>query len=353
MPEQENPKAGSELRSSTTAPLIFISHDTRDSELAEAFSKLLSSVSAGVLKSFRSSDKTGTQGIEYGTEWYPKLMSKLGSASDVVCLLTPRSVDRPWILYEAGVAKGRLDTPVHGVALGIPISRASVGPFAQFQNCADDEPALTKLVMQLVARIPGSEPDREAIQVQVAAFIQRVKSVLVSLDKASAPTMQKPANEDNTVAKLFEEVKVMFQDLPSRLDSQICDGTDRSKKRRLRRFHPMMFEEMMMIGFDEGSGPDAVGILIMCSFFRDDLPWLYEIGLETYRALQSGDVRAAEQALDRFRRIAKFTTRGPWMEEMGLSMKEMDMYLMELPSMIETMMHRWVGSKAKTSSGRK
>lgn len=33
-------------------PLVFISHDTRDAELAEAFSKLLSSVSAGVLNLF-------------------------------------------------------------------------------------------------------------------------------------------------------------------------------------------------------------------------------------------------------------------------------------------------------------
>ena len=42
---------------SVAAPMIFISHDTRDAELAEAFSTLLSSVSAGVLRSFRSSDR--------------------------------------------------------------------------------------------------------------------------------------------------------------------------------------------------------------------------------------------------------------------------------------------------------
>ena len=33
-----------------THPLVFISHDTRDADLAEAFSNLLKSVSAGVLK---------------------------------------------------------------------------------------------------------------------------------------------------------------------------------------------------------------------------------------------------------------------------------------------------------------
>ncbi|MBS1504583.1 MAG: hypothetical protein JST32_21165, partial [Bacteroidetes bacterium] len=57
------------LTASAKNPLVFISHDTRDADIAEAFSKLLSSVSAGVLKSFRSSDRKGTQGIEYGVEW--------------------------------------------------------------------------------------------------------------------------------------------------------------------------------------------------------------------------------------------------------------------------------------------
>ena len=99
------PQEPPELMPSSARSLVFISHDSRDAELAEAFSKLLSSVSAGVLKSFRSSDRKGSQGIEYGTEWYPELMKKLNAASDVVCLLTQRSLERPWILYEAGVAK--------------------------------------------------------------------------------------------------------------------------------------------------------------------------------------------------------------------------------------------------------
>lgn len=98
------PEEVQELAPSSAGSLVFISHDSRDADLAEAFSKLLSSVSAGVLKSFRSSDRKGSQGIEYGTEWYPELMKNLSAASDVVCLLTHRSIERPWILYEAGVA---------------------------------------------------------------------------------------------------------------------------------------------------------------------------------------------------------------------------------------------------------
>ncbi len=130
--------------------MVFISHDTRDAEIAEAFGTLLKRVSAGVLKSFRSSDKKGNQGIEYGVEWYPEIIKNIQGATDVVCLLTPNSVDRPWILFEAGMAKGKLNTPILGVALGLSLTKASSGPFAQFQNCSGDEDSLCKLVFQLV-----------------------------------------------------------------------------------------------------------------------------------------------------------------------------------------------------------
>ena len=63
--------------------LVFINHDTRDAKLAEAFSALLKSVSAGVLKSLRTSDKKGNQRIEYGVEWYPEIIRNIQEASDV------------------------------------------------------------------------------------------------------------------------------------------------------------------------------------------------------------------------------------------------------------------------------
>jgi hypothetical protein len=77
------------LSSSVSGPQVFISHDTRDAELAEAFSKLLRSVSAGMIKSFRSSDKKGNEGIDFGDEWYKRLMAKLQTTSDVVCGVDP------------------------------------------------------------------------------------------------------------------------------------------------------------------------------------------------------------------------------------------------------------------------
>ncbi len=333
----ESIKDEDDIEVSSGSPLVFISHDSKDAEFAEAFSELLKSVSAGMLKSFRSSDKKGTEGIEYGDEWYKRLMSKLESASDVVCLFTERSLDRPWILYEAGVAKGKLNTPVYGIALGIPLRRVSTGPFYQFQNCGDSDDELTKLVLQLASRISELEPYPDVVRTQVGVFKTKVKKVLANLSTSKGETKDSTV-DDTSVAKLFEEVKVMLRDLPSRIDDRLADGINLIRRRR-RRFHPMMFEEMMHMS---SKSDDPVGILMIASLLRDDIPWLYEIAMEVYRTAKSGDPKAAEEAMMRFRDAAKFTMRGPFMEEFGVSSKEMHMMMMELPHLLDNYMERFL-----------
>ncbi len=331
---------------SAESPLVFISHDGRDAELAEAFSKLLKSVSAGMLKSFRSSDKKGTEGIEFGDEWYKRLMSKLEAASDVVCLLTERSLDRPWILYEAGVAKGKLGTSVNGLALGVSLSRVSTGPFYQFHNSDDSEESLTKLTLQLCRRIPSLEPDEDVIKNQVQAFKKSVDEVLKKMTTHKKPE-EKPSIDESAVAKVLEEMKLLVRDLPMRFEQRIIEGPERYKSRRFRRIHPMMLEELTHMVSRRSDAP--IGILVLASFMRDDFPWLYELGLEAYRTAKSGNYRATHEALRIFRDAAEFTLRGPFLEEMGMLSKETHMMFRELPMIIDNYMHRFDKHRKKDS----
>lgn len=321
--------------------LVFISHDTRDAKLAEAFSALLKSVSAGVLKSFRTSDKKGNQGIEYGVEWYPEIIKNIQEASDVVCLLTERSVNRPWILFEAGMAKGKLETPILGVALGITLKYASTGPFAQFQNCGDDEESLTKLVFQLVDRIPNSEPDEETIKFQVGKFKESIAEILKTNNKATDKNVAESSIKDNSSAKLFEEIKVMFKDLPSRIEGNMHPEFRRHKKRR---FHPMMMEEMMHM-----SKNSKVGILVGLNILRDGMPWLYDIGIETLRVIDSNrSVKEKEQSFQEFREIIEMTSRHTIMREiMDFDSKDDFMVYEETPRMLMHAMERYFVRKRK------
>jgi hypothetical protein len=336
MTESEKSKGSPDadvLAPSATGPLVFISHDSRDADLAEAFSKLLKSVSAGMIKTFRSSDKKGTDGIDFGDEWYKRLMARLQSTSDVVCLFTERSLDRPWILFEAGVAKGKLSTPVVGVALGVPLSRVSAGPFYQFQNMDDSEADLAKLVHQLARRVPSLELDPDVVRVQVQAFKSAEAELLKSL---TGPTGKKTATdevEESSVAKLVEEMKA----LPSRVAERLAEMGDPVRRRRTHRLHPLMLEELMRVSGEPG---DPVAILMAASLIRDDLPWLYELAMEVYRAVKSGDTEAIEREMTRLRRFSEIATHGPFMEELGFGDRESHMLAMEFPRMLEHMLRR-------------
>lgn len=291
-----------------------------------------------MLKSFRSTDKKGNEGIDFGDEWYEKLMTKLEAASDVVCLFTERSLDRPWILYEVGVAKGKLNRRVHGIALGVTLNRVNTGPFYYFQNCDGSEEELTKLVLQLARRVPGIEPDADVVRTQVKAFRAAAEKILEKFGGKG----DKPPAEENPMARLVEEMKSLVRDLPSRVAERMTELGDPLRRKRLRRFHPMMIDELLHMTGEPG---DPIGILMAASVFRDDAPWLYELAMEAYRAAQSGDPASVKSVITRIHRFAEMMMRGPLMEDFGIGGKEMHMFMMEFPRMLEHMLHRTIEEK--------
>lgn len=332
------------LASSVVSPLVFISHDTRDAELAEAFSKLLKSVSAGMIKTFRSSDKKAGEGIDFGDEWYKRLMEKLQTTSDVVCLFTERSLDRPWLLFEAGVAKGKLSTPVVGIALGVSLDRITTGPFYQFQNMDDSEADLIKLVDQLARRVPGLEVDPDVVRAQVQAFKSTETQVLKALSAG-----QKKSNpgepEESPFAKVMEELKT----LPHRVAERLAELGEPQRRRRMRRLHPMMFEELARVAGDPG---DPVAVLMAASLVKDDMPWLYELALEVYRTAKTGNASAIERELKRLRSFSEVMVRSPLLDELGSGGKESYMFAMEFPRMLEHTLHRSLVAKPPAAKRR-
>src|SRR5262249_1142258 len=157
-----------------------------------------------------------------------------------------------------GVAKGKSDTPTFGVAIGVPLDKASTGPFAQFQNCAADEDSLTKLAMQLIRRNPGASPREEAVKRQVKAFLETVGEVMKKRgDKGKGDDA--PTVDETTIAKMFEEVKVMFRALPDDVEQRLGRSMRRGMKRE-REFHPVMLEAILLDPmFEEKFGDASMG----------------------------------------------------------------------------------------------
>ena len=89
----------------------------------------------------------------------------------------------------------------------------------------------------------------------------------------------------------------MVGDLPEMLDGRLRRITRRGGLRRIRHFHPGMLEDMLAhAGMADAPDARAAGWLMFMSMFRDEMPWLYEVGLDLYHALKCNDVRHIEAA---------------------------------------------------------
>jgi len=190
--------------------------------------------------------------------------------------------------------------------------------------------------MQLLDRIPNSEPDREAVSSQVRSFIEKKNTILAELGEVTDEDLGSP---DTSAAKLFEEVKLIIQDLPSKVEGRIADAVDSPRRRKMRRFHPRMFDEFLMMS-DESNSP--VGILMVFSMIRDDVPWLYELGREFYDAVRGGNRRKIEKSHHELRQVLKMSMHHPIMEEMMMGSKSDHMFMMEMTHMIDRYMDRYM-----------
>jgi hypothetical protein len=145
-------------------------------------------------------------------------------------------------------------------------------------------------------------------------------------------------------------VKAVVQEIPTQVAQRLIEEGDPMRRRRLRRFHPGMMEEIMHM---TGGEDDPIGILVMASMVRDELPWLYEIAVDAYRAVNNGMPSDVEREIGRLRRVTDFMMQGPFMGDFGMGSKETHMFLMEFPHMLERMLSRHAESETARSPRQK
>lgn len=90
-------------------PKLFISHATTDGEFANAVKQEIEKVFANGVDVFCTSSP-GT--IQVGSDWLRDVENKLAAAQAVIVIVTPVSIERPWVWFELGAtwSKGRAGT---------------------------------------------------------------------------------------------------------------------------------------------------------------------------------------------------------------------------------------------------
>ncbi|MBF0297052.1 MAG: TIR domain-containing protein [Magnetococcales bacterium] len=86
---------------------IFISHAHYDEALAEALADMIDTLFTGIIPPVNYSSRKGLSGgIEPGEDWFRWIVKQVREADVAIILLTPNSVVKPWVLWEAGAVAG-------------------------------------------------------------------------------------------------------------------------------------------------------------------------------------------------------------------------------------------------------
>lgn len=100
-------------------PLVFISYADPDELIATALGKLVQRACTGVTVWFSGDGRPG-KGCTPGKDWFADIHEHLEAADYVFTIVTPNSIDRPWIYWESGIGYVQHDhSRVVPVLLGI------------------------------------------------------------------------------------------------------------------------------------------------------------------------------------------------------------------------------------------
>lgn len=262
--------------------------------------------------------------IEAGERWAEAIAKELEASNFGVICITKENVMSPWVLFESGaLAKSLQGNKVIPLLLDLEV-RDITGPLAQFQAKKVDKVGISEIIQSINA-VEKLVPEMQAKKLFEALWPEFDKHVQLIPKTAAVAKHSRPQTE------ILEELVTSIRSLDSRF-RDVTEESPRMFRHKRMRFHPEIMREVMhMIG---EKPDDPIGILFLASFFRDDLPWIYELGMEAYRATCSGMPEEAARAIRRFRRAFKNLIRGPFVsEEMRLDPRMIDMMFMEFESL--------------------
>jgi hypothetical protein len=95
----------------------------------------------------------------------------------------------------------------------------------------------------------------------------------------------------------------------------------------------MVHEVTRTLGLKKG---DPISLLIVASLFREEMPWMYELGIEAYRMDKDGTPEDALAARRRFLKAGDLMRRGPFgFDEFGFDPKLLHMVMRDLDHFLE------------------
>jgi TIR domain len=98
---------------------FFLSHYNGDKDAAQLIANMLRRITLQQINPWFSSDGSEIGGLKPGNIWFSEILNKITQSNAVVIILTPNSIDRPWIYFESGIAQALPNCEVIPICIGV------------------------------------------------------------------------------------------------------------------------------------------------------------------------------------------------------------------------------------------
>lgn len=226
---------------------------------------------------------TSQSDIDAGERWANKIAKELEASTFGIIAITRENTTSPWILFESGaLARSMEEGRVIPLLLDLDFKEIT-GPLAQFQAKKVEQAGIREVVEAINKLVEQPVPENILNDLLEMAWPRLEKAV------AEIPKPTQVAKPQRPQPEILEELVASVRGLDIRFREMYEMGP---RPRFRRRFHPDQINEF--IRSDRRGDPTQ--ILVAVSFLRDDFPWIYELGMELYRAINSGDWNAAQRS---------------------------------------------------------
>lgn len=296
-----------------------------------------------------------SEDIDKGARWSSDIAKELEDSTFGILCVTKDNLLAPWLSFEAGALSKTMDKSFVTPFL-FDIKRAEVnGPILQFQSTVFEKDDVKKLLHTLnkaCGESGISQPmlDKafdvwyptleESLNKIKAESGEDSESTKITTEIESTPIIEEILelsrdnqkllrNPDSKVSESIEDVKNRLDFIVSRFERNL----DIDERRMSKKYKVMFVDELTHSILPRCQ--KQYGFLIALSFFREDFPWIYNMGKELVDIIRS-DVshEVKRESMNDFKRLLEFTCEHPMMREMYGRRKETSMILREMPHML-------------------
>lgn len=237
-----------------------------------------------------------SEDIDKGARWSTDIAKELENSTFGILCVTKENLEAPWLSFEAGITENRLNTSFD---VWYPRLEESLNGLKN-ETIANDE-------------------------LQENEDVTPSTIILEEILELTRDNQKLIRNPNPQLSEDIENIKQAINQLSMR------NTIAYDNKRSARKYSSMLFEEVMHMTSKRGS----YGFLMILSLFREDFPWIYDMGKEVLDILKSHKTLDEKSlAIREFRDIIEFTCGHPMMRDIYSRNKESLMFMKEMPYML-------------------